>query len=173
MDKPPFDDLQVVSNPGSTQPVSYFLAQQQSLEIPTSAVVSVSVAFVGALLIGTTKFFIDQALRRWVDKIDALNSAVARLDTAVEAAPSHKEFQHFEQRLSNLGGALQANQDHYREVQNEILQIRKALSSNYLQREDWVKSVAVTEAKLDALHRRLDEMSLMLVRALRTKEESE
>ena len=63
---------------------------------------------------------------------------------------------------------LEANQkemiakiDH---TEKNLLQIETKIASNYVSSDDWIRTSAATDAKLDALHRRLDQVVMILVK---------
>lgn len=130
-----------------------------TVQIPSSTVLGLSATIFGAVVIGVGKFFVDQALRRWSDRVANLESENRRLELAIEKAQvvSPKQVEIVEQRINNLGVSLQGTQVLCQEVQKELIKLRQELSSDYVRREDWIRFSSTLEAKMDALNRKIED----------------
>lgn len=87
------------------------------------------------LLLGAIRFFIGRELRGMDARFQALESSRERVRKAQE---------------NNL---LQ-----HAEIEKQILQLRADLPQGYVQREDWIRFSGALEFKMDAIHRRIDEL---------------
>ncbi len=134
-------------------------SQQDTVNIPTSAALGLSMTIMGALIIGVGKFVVDQALRRWSDRLTNLEQENRRLELQIGKAEivSPKQIEILEQRFNNLGGALQDTQKLFQDTQKDLIKLRQEISTDYVRREDWIRFSSTLEAKMDALNRKIED----------------
>lgn len=93
-----------------------------------------------ALLLGAIRFFMARELRAMDSRFQALETSRERVRRAQE---------------TNL---LQ-----HADIEKQILQLRADLPQSYVQREDWIRFSGTLEFKMDAIHRRIDELKPYLM----------
>ena len=97
---------------------------------------------------GTIKWFVEKAIKQMMDND---NSANKRLD-------------HIENtRLIKLEHQFQ---DQEAELGKRLLEIQLEHQRSYVLREDWIAYASTNDAKLDATHRRLDELKGLIFKLL-------
>lgn len=150
----------------------------------TQSVLTSDVLTVGALVFGVggflVKFLFDQAVGRWRDRLEELRKDQAESERNLERrivelaaelkakdAVTPKQLEIVDQRVSNLGGALQESQRILQEIQQDQIKLRSTLATDYLRREDWVRFSTTLESKMDSLRRLFDErFDMMLERRI-------
>jgi hypothetical protein len=69
-----------------------------------------------------------------------------------------KSLKDYETRLEHIEGALEEQKKFNLQRITEINEFKQIFAQQYVHREDWVRSAAAMDAKLDAVHRRLDRL---------------
>lgn len=135
---------------------------------------------VGAIVFGVggflVKFLFDQAVGRWRDRLEELRKDTVEVERNLERrivelqaelkakdAVTPKQLEIVDQRVSNLGGALQESQRILQEIQQDQIKLRSTLATDYLRREDWVRFSTTLESKMDSLRRLFDERFDMMM----------
>ena len=76
-----------------------------------------------------------------------------------------REIGHMDDRTQHIELALETNQEKHAQnerahadLERQILRLEGQLPNEYVRREDWIRLSGSIDAKLDAIHKRLDEV---------------
>lgn len=91
--------------------------------------------------IGFVKWFVSRSISEYESTIKALKQEVTELEGA----------QHNQQRT---------NEVRHEEIKREFL----SLQNKFVDKDDYLRHQTVTDAKLDAIHRRFDELTVLIIK---------
>jgi len=116
-----------------------------AISVPIETAVLGSLGVVVAASAALLRWFIVRLVRQTDERLTALDSRLTHvMDLLAESA-----------KQNSATNAL---------IGKQITDARLENASRYVSRDDYVRSQSVNEAKLDAVHRRLDEMMALIVR---------
>ena len=101
-----------------------------------------------------------------------LNQVEMRIDQRFNDLQKHRDESRTQclSQLTRLDSERREEVAQWQRIERDLLALRAELPTNYVRREDFVRSATVLEAKLDALAAKIETMNLRAVAAHHTGE---
>lgn len=123
--------------------------QSGQISISVEQILIGSAILIGGATIGVVKWFVSRSIKEYEKTISDLESDIKRLK---------------DEEIEELKGSLH-NQQRTSDVRNADIERRFIeLNSRFVDKDDYLRHQTVTESKLDAIHRRFDELMALIIK---------
>lgn len=123
--------------------------QSGQISISVEQILIGSAVLVGGATIGVVKWFVSRSIKGYETTIENLQAEIKRIK---------------DEELEELKGALHNQQRTSDSRSSDIERRFVELNSRFVDKEDYLRHQTVTESKLDAIHRRFDELMALIIK---------
>lgn len=123
--------------------------QSGQISITIEQILLGSAIAIGGVTVAVVKWFVSRSIKEYENTIDNLEGDIKRLKD--EEIGKLKDSLHNQQRTSDIRAA---------ETERRFVE----LNSRFVDKDDYLRHQTVTESKLDAIHRRFDELMAIIIK---------